>query len=99
MIPSPECRNQFIGLLGQTKELRPEPLLHFSCGFVREGKSHDLRDGQGTGLSQEEIKDAIDKNRGLAGPGSRDHHHIAVPGRLCQEPIPRVRKCKQLTHR
>ena len=81
------------------EELRAKPLLHFSCGFIGEGKGHDFRDGQGIWLSQEEVEDAIDEDRGLAGPGSRDHHDIAVPGCLRQEPILRVRECQQLTHR
>ena len=94
MVTGLEDGDHVIGLLGQTKELRAEPLLHFSCGFVGEGEGHDLCDGQGIWLSQEEVEDAIDEDRGLAGPGSRNHHDIAVPGGFRQEPILGVRECQ-----
>ena len=98
MVPGPENGDHVIGLLGQAKELRAEPLLHFSRGFVREGECHDLRDGQGVWLSQEEVEDAVDEDCGLAGPGSRDYHNIAVPGGFCQEPILGVRERQYITH-
>src|SRR6267378_5596537 len=98
MVTSSEGSDHVIGLLGQTKELRAEPLLHFSGGFVGEGESHDLRDGQGVWLSQKEVENTIDEDRGLAGPGSRNHHDIAVPGGFRQEPILGVRECEYITH-
>ncbi len=84
MVSGPEGVDQVIGLLGQTKQLNAKPLLHFSGGFIGEGEGHDLRDGQGVRLSQEKVQDTIDEDRGFAGPGSRDHHDVAVPGGLCQ---------------
>ena len=94
MVTGSESGDQVIGLLGQAKELRAKPLLHFSGGFVGKGEGHDLRDGQGAWLSQEEVEDAIDQDRGLTGPGSRDHHDIAVPGCLSQEPILGICECR-----
>ncbi len=94
MVTGSEDGEHVIGLLGQTKELRAEPLLHFSCGFVGEGEGHDLRNGQGIRLSQEEVEDAIDEDRGLTSPGSRNHHDITVPGGLRQEPILGVSECQ-----
>ena len=88
MVTGPENGDHVIGLLSQTKELRAKPLLHFSGGFVGEGQGHDLRDGQRVRFSQEEVKDAIDEDRGLASPGSCNHHDIAVPGGFCQEADP-----------
>lgn len=99
MIASPEDGDEIIGLLCQTKELLAQPLLHFSRSLVREGQGHNLRDGQGAWFSEKKVEDAIDKNRGLAGPGSRHHHDIAVPGCLCQEPALGVRECQEITHR
>ena len=99
MVPGPKGSDQVIILLGQAKELHPKPLFHFRCRFVCERECDNLRDGQWVRLSHEEVEDAIDKDRGLAGPGSCDHHDIAVPGCLCQEPIPGIRECEQLTHR
>ena len=97
---SPERRDIISSAVGAAaKELHPEPLLHFGCGFVGEGESHDLRDGQWVWLSQEEVEDTIDEDRGLAGPSSRNHHDIAVPGCLSQEPILGVRKYQHITHR
>jgi len=94
MVPGLEGDDHVVGLLGQTKELHAKPLLHFSCGFVGESERHDLCDGQRVWLSQDEIEDAVDENRGLAGPGSRNHHDIAVPGGFRQHPILRVGKCQ-----
>ena len=68
--------DQVIVLLGQMKELRAKPLLHFSGGFVGEGERHDLRDDQWVRLSQEEVEDAIDEDRGLASPGSCNHRSM-----------------------
>ena len=99
MITGTKDVDLLISLLGQAKELCAEPLLHFSGGFVGESEGHDLRDGQVVWLSHEEVEDTIDKDRGLAGPGSRDHHDIAVPGCLRQEPILGVRECQSITHR
>ena len=99
MITGPEGGYHVICLLGQAKELRAKPLLHFTCGFVGEGEGHDLRDGQGVRLPHEEIEDAIDEDRGLASPGPRDHHDIAVQDCLRQEPILGVRDCQYITHR
>ena len=99
MVSGPEDGNHVIGLLSQAKKLGAEPLLHFSCGFVGEGECHDLRDGQGVWLSQEEVEDAVDEDRSLAGPGSRDHHDITVPGGFRQNPILRVCKYQKFTHR
>ncbi len=99
MVAGPEGGDHVIGLLGQAKELCAEPLLHFGCGFIGEGEGHDLCDGQGVRLSQEEVEDAIDEDRGLASPGSRNHYDIAVPGRLRQEPILGIRECQYVTHR
>jgi hypothetical protein len=94
MVTGPEDGEHVIGLLGQTKELCAESLLHFSCSFVGEGEGHDLCDGQGVWLSQEEVKDTIDEDRGLTSPGSRNHHDITVPGGLRQEPILGVSECQ-----
>ena len=99
MIPGTKDRDHVIGLLGQTKKLRPESLLHFSGGFVGEGQGYNLRDRQGVWLSQEEIEDTIDENGGLAGAGSRDYHDIAIPGCLGQKPSPGIYKRRCITHR
>ncbi len=99
MVTGTNDRDCIIGLIGEMKELRAKPLLHFSRGFVGEGEGHDLRDGQGVRLSHEEVKNPIDQDRGLAGPGSRNHHDIAVPGCLRQEPILGVRQYQRITHR
>src|SRR6267143_487278 len=98
MVTGPEDGDHVISLLGQTKELRAEPLFYFSCGFVGEGEGHNLCDGQGVWLSQEEVEDAIDEDRGLAGPGSRNYHDITVPGGLRQEPTLGVSECQYITH-
>src|SRR4029078_13725464 len=87
MVTSTEDRDRIIGLIGEMKELRAKPLLHFSRGFVGEGEGHDLRDGQGVRLSHEEVKKAIVQERGRAGRVSRNHDVMAVPSCLRQEPI------------
>ena len=99
MVTGPESGDQVIGLLGQAKELRAEPLLHFCCGFIGEREGHNLRHGQGVWLSQEEVEDSIDQDRSLAGPGSRHYHNITVPEGLRQEAILGVCECECLTHR
>ena len=55
MVSGSERGDQVIRLLGQTKELRVKPLLHFSRGFVGKGEGHDFRDSQGIWFSEEEV--------------------------------------------
>ena len=98
MVPGQEGGDHVIILLGQAKELQPEPLLHFSCGFVSEGESHDLRNSQRIRFSQQKVEDTVDEDRGLARPGSRDYHDIAVPGSFRQEPILGVCERQYITH-
>lgn len=83
MVSGSERGDQVIRLLGEAKELRVKPLLHFCRGFVGEGEGHDFRNGQGVRFSQEEVQDTIDEDRGFAGPGSCNYHDIAIPGGLC----------------
>src|SRR5687767_4549829 len=99
MVARPEDGDHVFRLLGQSTKLRAKPLLHFSSGFVRKGEGHDFRNSYGARLSHEEIEDAIDEDRGLAGSGSCDHDDVAIPGCLCQESILRVLECELITHR
>ncbi|MCG3768404.1 MAG: hypothetical protein JW394_0510 [Nitrospira sp.] len=87
VVAGPENLAQFIIMIGQAKELRPQPLLHLSGSLISKGEGHDLRDRQGTRLPQEEIENAIDQDRGLAGSGSCHHDDIAIPSGLGQEPV------------
>ena len=99
MVSGSKSIDQVLILLGQAKELHSQPLLHFRCRFVCEREGDDLRDGQWARLSHEEVEDTIDKDRGLACPGSCDHHDIAIPGCLCLEPILGIRERQKLSHR
>src|SRR5215475_15790276 len=99
MVPRPKRGHRLISLLDEKKKLYAEPLLHLHGSFVRKGEGHDFRNGQWVRLSHEEVKDAIDENRGLTSPSSSQHDNIAVPGCLRQDAILGIRECQELSHR